>query len=993
MPNIRISALPPAVLPLDDPNTFFEVTVFEAGEEVSRKITLSDIATSTGLDASFLTLSVNAQLPNERVLTEGANVTFVDSGPNGTLTISVSGAAFGDVFKVGTPVDNEIGVWTGDGTIEGDPNFTWDGSQFLLPLENVPAAPTLAFGDGDTGFFQPLDDNLQVSLVGVSRFFWELDSFNAVTGTGPAMRNEAVSATNPTFTPRRSDPDTGLGSNTLNEPSLIGGGVELARGVAAASGGLLVNNTLTGAGLERVLTTSDAGGGNVIKVGTPVDNQVGVWTGDGTIEGDPRFIWTGSRLELFGSGLSNRMRMEHDDTDFNMTAINGGAFIIDGLGDGIDIESNASSPAGNVYFRMHGDADNASDFNVARFVNDNAGDAGGTRIDIIGQRDTVAGLVRILHSGANHLGTPITSGPTGTVGGIGTQGAAIPFSLFTNLTERMRIEGTGEVGIRHGNVLAIYDATDADSLKWSHDGVDGLLATVGTGDLNITGLSGRIMQDAETLAFVSEIVVPDPLLLSDGSAAAPSYSFTSDTDIGMFRVGADILGLSARATLIAQAVGALGANQFVVAPGAVQNNVSAPDLGFGDGDTGVMQTVDDTVALVAGANLAVRYAEASGSIIQTNSSDVALTASVTQTQVGGLALLDSYNEIATVANEGDALTAFDVFQGSRLIVINNGANGLQLFPASGDNFGAGVDASVTISANSVGVFLGRDSTNWDPLQNQSASGSVFQGLGIWRYRTETTSPPATGQVRFNNADPTLATEMFLAETNSNGTDVNNFLNLMTPGSVFYIQDKGTAANFFLVEISSNVDNGTDRTFGIANITLQGVEPSQNAEVLIIASEAGPVPTVNDAVQARRTTGYVLTTAFVDVTMDVTDVETDDAVLNHDLVTNTDNIIAVVAGTYAISYQFNISNASAVNTIIEAQARVRLNDAGTGIPGSLASTFNMRNHGTQLPTHLSCDFIVTLAASDFITLQAQKIELDDVQVYTIDEVSVKATRLL
>jgi hypothetical protein len=34
----------------------------------------------------------------------------------------------GDVSKVGTPVDNEIGVWTGDGTIEGDSNFTWDGS-------------------------------------------------------------------------------------------------------------------------------------------------------------------------------------------------------------------------------------------------------------------------------------------------------------------------------------------------------------------------------------------------------------------------------------------------------------------------------------------------------------------------------------------------------------------------------------------------------------------------------------------------------------------------------------------------------------------------------------------------------------------------------------------------------------------------------------------------------------------------------------------------
>ncbi|NIQ74032.1 MAG: hypothetical protein GWN80_00435, partial [Gammaproteobacteria bacterium] len=53
------------------------------------------------------------------------------------------------------------------------------------------------------------------------------------------------------------DPDTGLGHAGTNEPSLIGGGVELARGVTAASGGLQANNQATGAGLERVLTTSD----------------------------------------------------------------------------------------------------------------------------------------------------------------------------------------------------------------------------------------------------------------------------------------------------------------------------------------------------------------------------------------------------------------------------------------------------------------------------------------------------------------------------------------------------------------------------------------------------------------------------------------------------------------------------------------------------------------------------------------------------------------
>lgn len=38
----------------------------------------------------------------------------------------------GDVSKVGTPVDNQIGVWTGDGTIEGDANFTFDGVDLIL---------------------------------------------------------------------------------------------------------------------------------------------------------------------------------------------------------------------------------------------------------------------------------------------------------------------------------------------------------------------------------------------------------------------------------------------------------------------------------------------------------------------------------------------------------------------------------------------------------------------------------------------------------------------------------------------------------------------------------------------------------------------------------------------------------------------------------------------------------------------------------------------
>jgi len=57
----------------------------------------------------------------------------------------------------------------------------------------------------------------------------------------------------------------------------------------------------------QVLTSAGAGapptwedGGNVTKVGTPVDSQIGVWTGDGTIEGAASLTYDGSNLQLTG---------------------------------------------------------------------------------------------------------------------------------------------------------------------------------------------------------------------------------------------------------------------------------------------------------------------------------------------------------------------------------------------------------------------------------------------------------------------------------------------------------------------------------------------------------------------------------------------------------------------------------------------------------------------------------------------------------------------
>jgi len=63
----------------------------------------------------------------------------------------------GNVYKVGTPVDNQIGVWTGDNTIEGNANLTLDdntfnliGNSFISGRSNI-----TAFDDNYATYFNP----------------------------------------------------------------------------------------------------------------------------------------------------------------------------------------------------------------------------------------------------------------------------------------------------------------------------------------------------------------------------------------------------------------------------------------------------------------------------------------------------------------------------------------------------------------------------------------------------------------------------------------------------------------------------------------------------------------------------------------------------------------------------------------------------------------------------------------------------------------------
>lgn len=94
-------------------------------------------ATHTGevTGATTLTIDKTAITGKTAVTADAADYVLIsDTSDTGNLKkalVSDFGGGTGNVTKVGTPADNQIGVWTGDGTIEGTTGLTYDGNTLI----------------------------------------------------------------------------------------------------------------------------------------------------------------------------------------------------------------------------------------------------------------------------------------------------------------------------------------------------------------------------------------------------------------------------------------------------------------------------------------------------------------------------------------------------------------------------------------------------------------------------------------------------------------------------------------------------------------------------------------------------------------------------------------------------------------------------------------------------------------------------------------------
>ncbi len=193
-----------------------------------------------------------------------------------------------------------------------------------------------------------------------------------------------------------------------------------------------------------------------------------------------------------------------------------------------------------------------------------------------------------------------------------------------------------------------------------------------------------------------------------GSAATPSLAW-GDGNTGFYENSDNVLIASAGGTIVyvIEGDGLRSGVTFSWELQRVAGSATDPVLAFsGDEDTGVGRAAADALSFIAGAIEGIRLTEISDHVIQTHEAQVGITANSNSSQ-GDTPLLSTYNVISVVVSAGHAVTLPAVFGLGTTIFVKNddAAESMDIFPASGDDAGAGTDTAVALAAGVGTLFV------------------------------------------------------------------------------------------------------------------------------------------------------------------------------------------------------------------------------------------------------------------------------------------------
>jgi hypothetical protein len=651
-------------------------------------VTDSNSATScaTGGSSNYVACACNAA-------GNGYNALNSDSG--GTPTQIVAGDSDMTVADAGagtitaTVDTSAIGIWDVGGLTIGGADVT---DTLVLPISADAVTPTLAFGDGDTGFYEGTEDDIYVSLNGGVAFRFQgngtSSQIRSTLSGGPALRNATSTATVPGFLPNSADTDTGIGQSANGKVTVIGDGIQIADFNTIASG---VN--------YFDITPSATGNRPTIDVeGTDANIALGLVAKDSSVDldpdGDGAFEWDINQSRIQGDvGSGPNIRNEPSSATnptlvpdsgspgSGLGGVTGNASLIANSIEGLTVDENAyGTAAGDIVWFI-------PDLVTAPSTNPTGGVIIYSDADDLYIRDTTG------------TATNLTTGAATNINDLGDAGAAGSVDLAEWAQDWTWASGSGTAA-----------ALDAFTLDWTYPST----VTTDSGTQRLLRLTfpdnaGDAVGQIEAMLSVDNADAND----------APAYGIRVD------------------------ATQAWGSSALLVPSNA---DAATPSIAFGDGDTGLYESSDDTLAFAVNGTRRFFMNSASDAFDSNNAQGPKLKNTTSSNTVPTL-IPRSSDTTGIGGGATDVSVIVSGIEAARFNTAASGVNYLDFTPAATGNDpvlrGAG-EANTDLALDTSGAGQLRLMTGG--TQRFSLNTSVLQGIQSGAARVVNVDATATDPV-------------------------------------------------------------------------------------------------------------------------------------------------------------------------------------------------------------------------------------------------------
>lgn len=158
----------------------------------------------------------------------------------------------------------------------------------------------------------------------------------------------------------------------------------------------------------------------------------------------------------------------------------------------------------------------------------------------------------------------------------------------------------------------------------------------------------------------------------------------------------------------------------------------------------------------------------------------------------------------------------------------DGADGKTVLSGSGaPSGGLGADGDFYINTAATTIYGPKTGGAWgSPTSLIGATGTNgvdgVSGFGLrFTFSTSTSSGPSSGQLRFNNATYSSVTSVFVSEADRTEANITALLAAIADGSPLLVLDDNDTGAFAYFTLTSQTDNGSDRTLTVTHIASAG----------------------------------------------------------------------------------------------------------------------------------------------------------------------------